>query len=296
MNLVIEKARVEEIMKSFHALTGITFVFFDSDGNTILKYPEENNIFCTCMKAGKYTGKKCLECDEQALQSCKETSVLYVYRCHAGLTEACTPLFLKGETVGYLMLGQITDWSDKEALGRWMRQYLEYNCQDGIEKVESEKPRQLERILLEKEGLASEILFCTEETIHAATTIMNACSAFLISEKSIQKKQTAFLNKFNDYLEQHLSEEISVGRICREFGMGRTKLYELCGEVLHSSIGSYIRKYRFERACEMLQEEKSSITEIAESCGYSDPEYFCRLYRQKYSCSARKELKKLQKN
>ena len=295
MDITIEKERVREIMKSFHILTGITFVFFDMNGKTILKYPEKNILFCSCMKAGKQTGKRCMECDKEALMHCREKNGLYVYRCHAGLTEACTPLFLKGEAVGYLMLGQITDHPEKGMLGRYLRQYLEHNCLDGLEKVRQEHPEDVAHLLQEKEGFASEILSCTQETIHAATTIMNACSSFMISEKSIQKKKKAFLDEFHEYLDLHLGEELSVERICRNFGIGRTKLYEICRELFHCSIGAYIRNYRFERACKLLQEGDMTIAEITEQCGYSDLEYFCKIYKQKKGKSARKELQEIKK-
>lgn len=221
MDITINKGRVKEIMESFHILTGITLVLICTDGKTILKYPEGNNVFCSCMKAGKRTGKLCMECDERALEYCRMENALYMYHCHAGLLEACMPLFLEREVVGYLMLGQITDDPDKKRLGRRLAQYIQYNCRDGLDEVFRMDPERIKQVLSREESYGSEILYCTKETIHAATVLMNACSSYLISEKNIQKKKKHFVERLDEYLELHLSEPITVQQICRYFGMGR---------------------------------------------------------------------------
>lgn len=293
MDITIKKDRVKEIMGSFYALTGITLVLISTKGKTILKYPEENNVFCSCMKAGERTRKLCIECDEKALDYCRIENTLHVYHCHAGLLEACTPLFLMEEVVGYLMLGQIIDDPEKTKLGRRLVQYMQHNCKDGLEEILKKDPERVRQVLSKEESFASEILYCTKETIHAATVLMNACSAYLISEKNIQKKKINFVEKLDEYLELHLSEPVSVQQICRYFGIGRTSLYELCNQILDTSIGDYIQKFRFMRAKEMIMMGKDTIPVIAGKCGYSDPEYFCRVFKKETGISARKYLERI---
>lgn len=290
MDIMINKAHVAEIMESFHALTGITLVLIDVKGKTILKYPEQNNVFCSCMKAGKQTGQLCMASDEEAFKQCKRENMLHIYHCHAGLLEACTPLFLEKEVVGYLMLGQITDDPESKKLGKRLAQYIQYNCKDGLDEILKKSPEKVGQVLSKEESFASEILYCTKETIHAATVLMNACSSYLISEKNIQKKKKHFVEKLDEYLESHLSEPILVQHICRHFGIGRTSLYELCSQTLDTSIGDYIQKFKFSKAKEMVMAGTDTIPAIAEMCGYSDPEYFCRVFKKQTGLSARKCL------
>jgi YesN/AraC family two-component response regulator len=46
------------------------------------------------------------------------------------------------------------------------------------------------------------------------------------------------------------------------------------------SFGEYIRKLRIEKALELMQKEKYSLTEIAYLTGFSDQSHFTRIFKQ----------------
>jgi AraC family carnitine catabolism transcriptional activator len=43
------------------------------------------------------------------------------------------------------------------------------------------------------------------------------------------------------------------------------------------------------KAHQLLQQTELSVTQIAFACGFSSPEYFCRLYRAMFACSPSKD-------
>lgn len=48
------------------------------------------------------------------------------------------------------------------------------------------------------------------------------------------------------------------------------------------SIGKYILDKKLEESKRMIAEQKYSIAEIAESLGFDDPSYYCRIFKKNY--------------
>jgi AraC family transcriptional regulator len=46
-----------------------------------------------------------------------------------------------------------------------------------------------------------------------------------------------------------------------------------------TTIGEFIRKRRIERACEMLANSATALSEIALTCGFSDQSHFCAMFK-----------------
>lgn len=53
-------------------------------------------------------------------------------------------------------------------------------------------------------------------------------------------------------------------------------------EVHGVSFLEYMTNARLERACEILRNERRSVTEIASQVGYSNAPYFCTKFKNKY--------------
>ena len=114
MNISFDADKLYETMTNFYNLTKIRIVFFDDNFNKILSVPQYDCEFCTAFMENPTLGKHCISCDENARSVCRKTSSIYIYTCHAGLTEAIFPLKFNGIILGYIMLGQIIDKSEKK--------------------------------------------------------------------------------------------------------------------------------------------------------------------------------------
>ena len=102
---------------------------------------------------------------------------------------------------------------------------------------------------------------------------------------SIEKQQ--FEQNINTYILNHLTEDLSVDRLCEHLHLSRRKLYEYSEEFLHCSIAKYIKKMRLQHAQTLLTETNLPISTISEQCGFSDYNYFCRIFKQENGMSAR---------
>ena len=73
--------------------------------------------------------------------------------------------------------------------------------------------------------------------------------------------------------------------------MGRTRLYELFDSEVKMGIAAYIRRRRMHRAKKLLKTTELSVAEIAEQVGFSDYNYFSRVYKKTYGKSPKRYRK-----
>ena len=123
--------------------------------------------------------------------------------------------------------------------------------------------------------------------IHAAARIMEACISSILYKKLISIEKQQFEQNINTYILNHLTEDLSVDRLCEHLHLSRRKLYEYSEEFLHCSIAKYIKKMRLQHAQTLLSETNLPISTISEQCGFSDYNYFCRIFKQENGMSAR---------
>lgn len=70
----------------------------------------------------------------------------------------------------------------------------------------------------------------------------------------------------------------------RRVGLSLRQLERRFKAELQRSLLQHYRLIRIRKAHQLLQQTELSVTDVAFSCGFSSPEYFCRLYRAFFSC------------
>ena len=114
MNITFDTEKLYEIMAHFYTLTKIRIVMFDDNFNQILSVPDNDCEFCGVLKEPAILSERCKLCDTNARSVCRNTNNIHTYTCHAGLTESIAPIKMNGIILGYIMLGQIIDKSEKK--------------------------------------------------------------------------------------------------------------------------------------------------------------------------------------
>ncbi|MFN0176368.1 MAG: helix-turn-helix domain-containing protein [Saprospiraceae bacterium] len=88
-----------------------------------------------------------------------------------------------------------------------------------------------------------------------------------------------FLQRLYKLLEQHIADEyFSVEQLTKLLAMSRTQLHRKTIEVTGFSAGQLLQNLRLEHARLLLAESKLTVAEVAFRCGFSDPNYFSRLF------------------
>lgn len=89
-----------------------------------------------------------------------------------------------------------------------------------------------------------------------------------------------FFNSLTHYIKMHLSEQISLQSVCREFGVSQTYLSKLFRKYENQSFNRYLTSERMKRATALMKEDPQIfVKDVAGMVGYSDQFYFSRIFR-----------------
>lgn len=87
--------------------------------------------------------------------------------------------------------------------------------------------------------------------------------------------------QIDNYIQEHLTEDIDVMDICARFQIGKTKLYEIAKESYGIGIAEFIRRQRIEKAKSLLlNTPELTISDVASHCGFKDYNYFFTVFRK----------------
>ena len=274
MKLNYNEKELHQLLQDFHDLTKLTLTLYDPEGEWILSYPTKENCFCHYIKTSPEGAALCDASDRASFEAAKASGECVIYKCHAGLIEATAPIVSDGFTIGYLMMGQVANAASPEQLQSLIEHALhKYH----LNEAENDSWKQY----------AAATPCISDTQIHAAARIMEACISSILYKKLISIEKQQFEQNINTYILNHLTEDLSVDRLCEHLHLSRRKLYEYSEEFLHCSIAKYIKKMRLQHAQTLLSETNLPISTISEQCGFSDYNYFCRIFKQENGMSAR---------
>lgn len=274
MKLNYNEKELHQLLQDFHDLTKLTLTLYDPEGEWIFSYPTKENCFCNCIKTSPEGAALCDTSDRASFEAAKTSGECVIYKCHAGLIEATAPIVSDGFTIGYLMMGQVANAASPEQLQSLIEHALhKYH----LNEAENDSWKQY----------AAATPCISDTQIHAAARIMEACISSILYKKLISIEKQQFEQNINTYILNHLTEDLSVDRLCEHLHLSRRKLYEYSEEFLHCSIAKYIKKMRLQHAQTLLTETNLPISTISEQCGFSDYNYFCRIFKQENGMSAR---------
>ena len=86
-------------------------------------------------------------------------------------------------------------------------------------------------------------------------------------------------------LENSYDEDWSIARLCKISSMSPSSLIPAFKEITGSSPIEYLLHVRMSKAAEKLLAGKDTVSEVANSCGFADSNYFSRQFRKHYHCS-----------
>lgn len=263
LTLNLNKDSLLDLMKDFNLLTGLKIALFDTNGNEILSYPEAHCKFCTAIRSTQTGNEACLYSNKKSFEKCQTTQKLEIFTCHAGLVEATAPMIDNGTIVGYIMFGQITDKKDKTIVKDMLYDALAHhkNNDTGVN---------LDIFSVE---------YKSKEQILAAAKILEACTFYVLLKDMVSLQRETFIENLNKYLLAHLSEDLSVNRLTEEFNISKNKLYDSCSKYLNTGIAEHIKMLRIAEAKRLLKETDLLIIEISEQVGFTDYNYFCRVFK-----------------
>ena len=267
---VFDLEKLRGILKDFYEISHIRITVFDENLTELVSYPEKVAPYCAVIRGTSKGFDACMDCDREACKTAEKKHSTHVYRCHAGLTEAVTPLYVGDVLVGYLLFGHVFSYPSHEE--GWA--VIEKRC---------EAYHVNDRML--KEAVFSADLI-QEAYIRSASQILHAVASYLILERMATLKEDLLAVRLDAYLSAHYTEKLNAVMISEHLGIGKTQLYELSQQLYGCGIAEKIRSLRMEKAKSLLTEYKEMpLAEIAAQCGFHDYNYFITVFSREVGLS-----------
>ena len=98
-----------------------------------------------------------------------------------------------------------------------------------------------------------------------------------------QTKHTKLANDALYYIYQYIDSDINIDTLCDELGVSRFHLQRLFKEQIGMNIYETIKSIRLQKASNLLiTNQGSTITEVANMCGYSSQTSFIRAFKERF--------------
>lgn len=102
------------------------------------------------------------------------------------------------------------------------------------------------------------------------------------SEDHTTTHQDEVIIDLQSWIQKHYNDDVQTEQLMQRSGLTRRTLNRRFKEATGMSPNVYIQKLRLSQASELLKNTDLSIYEIALQTGYSDPEYFSRIFKKQY--------------
>ena len=252
------------ILRDFHKITNARISIHDVDFNEIAAYPDDLTMFCSFIQGNKSVAKRCKDADRIAFEKVLSTGTTYTYTCHCGLIETVAPIYHYGVLSGFFMMGQITDNDDASI--------------DKIRTLSSSFTD--DKTTLEK--VITSIPRIPTENQSSYVNILSIIAQYLTQSKKVAPKYDDLAIRLRHYIHMNYSGDLSVENLCSIFACSRTTLMSKFKSKFKTTVGEYISKYRLSKAEELIKESDETIKSIAISCGFSDQNYFTKVFLKAY--------------
>lgn len=132
---------------------------------------------------------------------------------------------------------------------------------------------------------ASKIPYKDNETVLAATKLMEACAGYILLRELITPENSKIVQSVKEFTENNIQNNFGIDELCVELNLSRTKLYEAFKNETTLGVSAYIREIRLKKARELLKTTDLPVSRVAEEVGFYDYNYFSRIYKKQYGKS-----------
>ena len=264
MNVLFNNEKLSQLQMNLYELVGVQTNIWDISGKNVQLFGKHSR-FCSIMNADQEGHRRCEECDYKAMRACMERRQAYTYKCHAGLRECVLPVFDSGEIVAYIAFGQVLDDSSRKL--QW---------EDTLEALDW-----YEGDIAELKDAYGELVQFSQAKRKAFAELLEAITSYIQLEGIIRSANFSDQQRLEMFIDEHYMEKLSLKSISESLGIGTTKLCSLAKKLSpDGSITKLISIRRVEAAKILLLKENMSIAEIAEKVGFSDYNYFTKIFKK----------------
>ncbi|WP_400070491.1 two-component regulator propeller domain-containing protein [Zobellia russellii] len=111
------------------------------------------------------------------------------------------------------------------------------------------------------------------------------------SRVTVTSVDETLMLKLKQYIEEHIQDQnLTLERMATEIGVSRAQLFRKMKALTGLTPNNFIKSIRLKFAVQLLEENKLQISEVAFLCGFKEPSYFSRCFKETYGCSPKEYL------
>ena len=255
-----EQQELKALLCDLHTLSGFRLSIHDTEFREIEAYPEQLSSFCHLVQSSPSGSCQCVENDRRAFDYVRKNPGVYLYKCCFGLYEAVAPLYLMGNLVGYLMMGQTIDRDPHS---------LDEVFQAGLRCIK-------DRSLLKR--TCDDICVCDKENILSCMKVLDICAQYITFSNRFPLRRSNIADRVKQYVDENYAHKITIEQICAGLFCSRTAVTKAFRHKFGIGINEYLTSVRVGAARRLLLNTPKPVSKIAECCGFSDQNYFCKVF------------------
>lgn len=97
---------------------------------------------------------------------------------------------------------------------------------------------------------------------------------------NIDSQGKKLLNQFKDFIEDHMSDKITIDMLCKQLILEKSDLERKIKKITGHPPMRFIEIYRMKRAAQLLENDSGNVNEVAEAVGYIDQFHFSKRFKK----------------
>ena len=127
----------------------------------------------------------------------------------------------------------------------------------------------------------------TEERFTSSAGLLPILAEYLSRHDYRTFTWTVYTNNFRQWVYDHASEDLTASSLTKILHISKTELYNDFNRYLGMPLARFVKAIRLQKACDLLKATDLSITKISEEVGFTDYNYFCRVFKKELGISAK---------
>lgn len=270
---------INKIARDFAQATSLAVVVVNIHGDEI---SELFNFtpFCQLMRQHPQHSTRCRMSDRCGGLEASKSDQPCIYRCHAGLTDFSIPLVIAGHLVGFVLCGQVRLSQDVELVDILR-----------VDEGWRAEPDLLNEFLNVPEMDYGRVMASAELLKLIVENYLKKQLSFVMIKDnpapSAAKRRPPLphdskMKKALRYIETHLSDELRLEEVASHVYLSPYYFSKLFKKYQGIGFNAWVTQQRMANAKELLCHSDWSIASIARNLGFSQPSYFCKVFRQTY--------------
>lgn len=140
------------------------------------------------------------------------------------------------------------------------------------------------------QGVLNHIKSCCS-IVELQDCLDNFVKRFFKPKDEIHTKYSLHVRKTVNYIKEYYKDRVYLEEAAAKVNITPEYLSRLFTKEIGKSFSDYVKDYRIDKAKKLLMNDKAKIYEIAEKVGYSDPKYFCKIFKEVTGVSPKEYMK-----